>query len=232
MQVKLLIFLAVWKRPEITEICFMGINRLRKSGLFPIQALAVISEISMIPLCKKYDIDYVMYKNEPLGEKKNFGVKAALTKDWDYLIEIGSDDLLKNELLQLYAPHFGHKHLLGCSDFAYVNSEDLECRRIRTKTVPYGIGRAISREAIKKIGNLWPMKANQSMDGSSHIAFVRSGFPDTRVRGEHPLAIDIKSEVNIWPFNYLEGTKIEFAEAVSGISAEEIEAIKSLYVAA
>ena len=79
---RLMIFLAVWKRPEITEICFMGINRLRKSGLFPIEAMAVISEESMKPLCKKYGIDYVMYKNEPLGEKKNYGLREAMKKDF------------------------------------------------------------------------------------------------------------------------------------------------------
>ncbi len=231
MPVKLLIFLAVWKRPEITEICFMGINRLRKSGLFPIEAFAVISEDSMIPLCEKYDIDYRMYKNEPLGEKKNYGLSVAMDKDFDYLIEIGSDDLIKTELLELYAPYFGHKHLLGCNDFVCINSEDLECRRIHTNKTPYGAGRAISKEALSKIGTLWPWKAMQGMDKSSHFTLVRSGFTDTRV-GNGPLVIDIKSDVNIWPFNYLEGTKIEFSEAVKGISTEEIEAIKSLYVAA
>src|SRR6478752_4031551 len=96
---RLLVFLAVWKRPEITEICFMGIDRLRKTGLFPIEAFAVISEESMIPLCEKYNIDYCFYKNEPLGEKKNFGLTEAYKKEWDYLVEIGSDDLLKNEYL-------------------------------------------------------------------------------------------------------------------------------------
>src|SRR5688572_7778218 len=130
MQVKLLIFLAVWKRPEITEICFMGINRLRKSGLFPIEAFAVISEESMIPLCEKYDVQYCFYKNQPLGEKKNYGLSQAMKKDFDYLIEIGSDDLLKTELLEAYAPYFGHKHFIGLSSFYYLNSEDFECRKI------------------------------------------------------------------------------------------------------
>lgn len=36
----------------------------------PIEALAVISEETMIPLCEKYGIRWVFYKNEPVGERK------------------------------------------------------------------------------------------------------------------------------------------------------------------
>lgn len=148
---KVLIFLAVWRRPEITEICFIGIDRLRKSGLLQIDTLAVISEQSMIPLCKKYDIDFVMHKNEPLGEKKNVGLNYAMLKSWDYLLEIGSDDVMKTEILEYYksvmeqrVPFFGINH------FYYINSADGECRRYLTKA-SYGAGRCIAREVIEKV---------------------------------------------------------------------------------
>lgn len=145
---RLLFFLAVWKRPEITEICFMGLNRLKKTGLYPIETLAVISENSMIPLCKKYGIDYVYYKNEPVGEKKNFGLTEAFKKKWDYLVELGSDDLLKNELLEIYKPYLGTRALLGINHFCYINSEDGHCRRMTSDT-SFGLGRAISRDALQ-----------------------------------------------------------------------------------
>lgn len=146
---RLLFFLAVWKRPEITEICFMGLNRLKRAGLYPVETLAVISEKSMIPLCKKYGIDYTMYKNEPVGEKKNHGLTEAFKKKWDYLIELGSDDLLKTELLELYRPHLGTRELLGINHFCYINSEDGNCRRMTSDT-SFGLGRAISREALQR----------------------------------------------------------------------------------
>jgi len=225
MQVKLLIFLAVWKRPEITEICFVGINRLRKSGLFPIDVLAVISEVSMTSLCKKYDIDYVMYKNEPLGEKKNFGLKVAMTKEWDYLIEIGSDDLLKTEILESYSHYFGKYDLIGLDSFYYLNSEDLECREYRNASL-FGVGRAMSRKSIKQIGELWRGDLNEGLDNNSTSKFHRAGFMDARIR--RPLAIDIKSKVNIWPFNYLQGKKVDFETVVEGLSSEEICSLQRL----
>lgn len=145
---KVLIFLAVWKRPEITEICFMGLNRLRKNSRLPVEAFAVISEESMIPLCEKYGIKYTFYKNEPLGEKKNHGLNEAMKLDWDYLIEIGSDDLLKDELLVKYEPLMGKYDYFGTKDSVIINSKDGRCRRLQSDTV-YGLGRCISRNVLK-----------------------------------------------------------------------------------
>jgi len=148
---KILIFLAAWRRPEITEICFMGIDRLRKSGLYPIDTMCVISEKSMIPLCKKYNIDFVIHKNEPLGEKKNVGLNYAMLKSWDHLLEIGSDDILKTEILEAYRPYFEKGvELFGIKDLVFMNSENGECRRYKTNTV-FGAGRVMKRSTIEQI---------------------------------------------------------------------------------
>lgn len=144
---KLLVFLAVWKRPEITEICFVGLNRLIKNSRYPIEAFAVISEESMIPLCDKYNIKWTFYKNEPVGEKKNHGLNEAMKLEWDYLLEIGSDDLVKDELIELYAPNFGKYDLFGTKDAVIINSEDGMCRRLKSDTT-YGLGRCMSRKAV------------------------------------------------------------------------------------
>jgi hypothetical protein len=222
---KLLIFLAVWKRPEITEICFMGVDRLRKSGLFPIEAFAVISEALMVPLCRKYEIDFCLHENLPLGKKKNFGLQQAMKKDFDYMIEIGSDDLLKTELLEAYAPYFGHKHLIGLNSFYFLNAEDGACRRYSNPSL-YGMGRAVSRYALEQTGELWRDDLNKGLDNYSTAQLIKKGFTDVRIK--EPLAIDIKSDINIWPFNYLNGKQADFEEVVQGLSAEEVKAIKSL----
>lgn len=146
---RLLVFLAVWKRPEITEICFMGLNRLRKNSRFPIECFAVISEESMIGLCDKYDIKWTFYKNEPLGEKKNHGLTEAMKLEWDYLIEIGSDDLIKDELIEKYSEYAGKHEMFGTKDAVIIDSETGRCRRLQSDTV-YGLGRCISRKVFEK----------------------------------------------------------------------------------
>ena len=146
---KILVFLAVWKRPEITEICFMGLERLRNNSPLPIEAFAVISEETMIPLCNKYGIKWTMHPNEPVGNKKNHGLTEAMKLDWDYLLEIGSDDLVKDELIELYKPLLGKAPMFGTKDAVIINSVDGQCRRLRSDTV-YGLGRCISRDVFEK----------------------------------------------------------------------------------
>lgn len=223
---KLLIFLAVWRRPEITEICFMGIDRLRKSGLSPIEAFAVISEESMKPLCKKYSIDYVMHKNEPLGEKKNAGLTAALQKEFDYLVEIGSDDLLKNEFLTLYP---FERDVYGLQDFIMLDSETGECRRLTHRDGAYGVGRAISRRAIESAAPLWHPRQTCGLDNWSEMYRLSpKGFLMKRVASNDPVVIDIKGAESMWPFNHLHGVPYDFKEAMKGLSEEEKNAIECL----
>lgn len=227
---KLLIYLAVWRRPEITEICFMGITRLK--DLYPIEAFAVISEESMIPLCEKYDIKYCFYKNLPLGEKLNYGLSQALKLEWDYLIGIGSDDLLKNELLDLYKPYMERHHSIAMDNILFLNSETGGCRFVKTNS-RFGAGRCLSRYAVEKVPKLYNIKLNHGMDNESCFELARHGIGEIRLKSDKPLIIDIKSKEGILDFNAVRtlGEKYPFDLAVEGLSENEIEAIKSLQYA-
>lgn len=219
---KLLFFLAVWKRPEITEICFMGLNRLKK--LAPIECFAVISEPEMIPLCEKYGVDWCMTQNFPLGLKKNYGVRQALKKDFDYLIELGSDDLLKNEILNVYkwdAP------VLGLDSAVHLDTKTGSCRLLSSMSSLFGGGRALSREVLES-GDVWHNNRSNGLDKNSHFNISRRGFLGKRVRTEKPLIIDLKSETNIWRYNSSVGKKYALNDALEGLSQEEVNAIKCL----
>lgn len=225
---KLLIYTAGWKRPEITEICFMGIKRLQQVPGFEISAFAVISEDSMIPLCEKYGVEWCIHENLPLGAKKNYGAKQALKHDFDYLIEIGSDDLLKNEVLTAYkwdAP------VIGLMDFALVNTDNGVCKRISTQIPKYGAGRAIKRFVIESF-EIWNPKVSRGMDNVSAVTLGKAGITQRGVKSEEPLCVALKSQTNIWSYSSMPGGKYPIEKAFEGLSVEEIEAIKSLQYAA
>ena len=150
-KIKLKLFLAVWKRPEITELCFLGIQRLKTHPSFDISAFAVISEVDMIGLCEKYDIDWIITENLPLGKKKNFGLRQLSYYDFDFMMEIGSDDLVTNNLLTQYLPYFEKYDFFGISDVAYIESENGECRRLIADKTTYGAGRVISKDLLEKM---------------------------------------------------------------------------------
>lgn len=207
----------------------MGITRLRGSGLFTIEALAVISEESMIPLCEKYNIKYCFYKNLPLGEKLNYGLSQALKLEWDYIIGIGSDDLLKNEILDVYKPYFGRNHSIALDSIVFLNSETGGCRWVKSNS-RFGAGKALSRYALEKVPKLYNEKLSQGMDNESCFLLAANGIGEIRLPSDKPLIIDIKSKDSVWDFNAVRGLgeKYPFDLSVDGLSLEEIEGIKSL----
>ena len=154
-----------WKRPEITAICFRGIQRLKNIGSVDIDALAVISETEYEAICKSYNIAQTFFKNTPLGEKKNHGLQVALKKKWDYLMELNSDDLIKDELIEVYLPYLQKGiDYLGIENFCFLDSETGQLRQYASKTV-YGIGRVYSREAIVKAAKMQPIVAKETAFG-------------------------------------------------------------------
>jgi hypothetical protein len=231
-KIKLLIYLALWKRPQITELCFKGLNRLRQHPDFDIQVLAVASEPGMLHLCEKYNVMCVTHSNEPLGKKKNFGLQAARGLQFDYLLEIGSDTLILNELLDQYvlSGFIGSEHFFGVADCAFIDSESQACRRTG-KASTYGGGRMISRAALEAMEfKIWPDDRMKGLDNASVMKMAMGGFWYKQVKpAEIPMVVDVKSEVNIWPFNHLVGVEFDVNRILERLSEEEVSAIKELW---
>lgn len=222
---KLLFYLALWKRPEITEICFIGLKRL--CNKFNGEILAVISQDEMIPLCEKYGVMWVMHNNLPIGRKKNFGLRESLRLDWDYVVELGSDDIIKDELIEMYLPEMQmDTPVLYCGSVSFINSETLACRYIKSGS-PFGLGRAIKRSVIEEDHEIYPA-INNGLDKMVLFTMAKRGILGKIVKTERPLTIDIKSDVNIWKYSSSLGQKIGLTEVLEGLSSEEVEAIKSL----
>jgi hypothetical protein len=227
---KILIYLAIWKRPEITELCFMGIDRMKEHPDYTFETLAVISEESMISLCEKYGVKWIMHENLPLGKKKNVGLQKAREFEFDFLMEIGSDDLILNDLLDVYKKFHVKYDFFGIGDCAFVDTESGSCRRY-TSSSTYGAGRMISRKALEAMDFvLWPDKLNKGLDNQSVFSLYKKGFkywqvPDSNI----PLVIDVKSETNIWKFNHLLGEPFDLNILLEKLSLKEIEHLKQCW---
>lgn len=230
-KIKLKIFLAVWKRPEITELCFMGIQRIKNHPAYDISAFAIISEPEMIPLCEQYNIDWVITDNLPLGKKKNYGLKQLSNYDFDFLMEIGSDDLITNNLLDQYLPYFENHQFFGISDVIYIESENGECRRLIAGKTTYGAGRIISKKLLESMNyNLWRNDLNRGLDNNSILNIeTKTGVKFNKVpASDEPGIIDVKSNENIWKFNYFLGIPYDINKVYDNLSNQEIEQLISL----
>jgi hypothetical protein len=171
-----------------------------------------------------------MHQNYPLGKKKNYGLKAASEYQFDYLLEIGSDDIITNELLDQYLNYFGYNEFFGISDIAYIESESGECRRLISHSTTYGAGRCISREILEKAKwKLWKDDLNRGLDNDSTRKINNLGYKFTKVEPlDQPCLIDVKSQENIWKFNYFLGQSYDPSKLLSSLSISELNCLNSL----
>jgi hypothetical protein len=140
----------------------MGLQRLMKHPRFSCSAFAVISEPEMIPLCEKYGIEYLVHENLPVGMKKNAGLHELLKKDFDYLIELGSDDLMLDEILDVYEPSMKRgEDFFGARSLLMVDSVEATCRQIQfDDDCAQGLGRCMSKKMLMTFTGKVHVKAN------------------------------------------------------------------------
>lgn len=197
---------------------------------FDIEVLAVISEPEMIPLCDRFHVKYIMHENFPLGLKKNAGLQEAKKFDFDFMMEIGSDDLILDDLFESYKKFFVKYDFFGINDAAYINAENLDCCRLQSPAV-FGAGRVISRKALELVNfNIWS-KQQKGMDKVGINVLYAAGVKYWQIPPiDYPLVVDIKSPVNIWPFRDFKklGVRYDINEIYSRISEQEVNAIKCL----
>lgn len=268
---RILVFTPVWKRPEITEIWCLGILRLKKK--FDLDAFCVVSpedETHNRLLLDKYGIDYCEHPNK-LGAKKNCGLNEAMKKDFDYLMELNSDDLIKDELIDVYADLMEDgESFIGINNFVFYNSKTGKGKECTSNTL-FGIGRAykksmLERETIRvkikvnktfagdqyyfKAGNaywvhpevvgpfceviseprymMWDDSADRGMDNFSKGVLERRGVTPKVVKTDEPLAIDVKSDINLWRYEDMPGEKYLTGKMMLGLSDDEKNLLNAL----
>lgn len=199
----ILTFTPVWRRPEIFRICLQGINRLVNYApeRYKITPFFIISESWAAVELQKYGWDWVAVQNHPLGNKKNMGLKYAMQQiqEFDYILEIGSDDLIKNEYLDLAEPLLreGKPHI-SASAVHFIDTTTGKTAAYITEKI-IGLGRFIKAEALKPIPRLelWNPEGDRGMDTFSWRHLEQYGIKKTTIETNNGELLDIKSATNI-----------------------------------
>lgn len=97
-------FIPVYRRLKVTELCYQGLRRILShiGDRATCRVLVCGSEPEHEALARRYSWDYIHQDNEPLGRKMNGGIEHALGQEFDYLFQLNSDDLLSNELADIF----------------------------------------------------------------------------------------------------------------------------------
>lgn len=219
----------VWRRPEILNICIQRFLAI-KCPYADTEPVFIISkedpEFDLnYQLVRSYK--YLIYKNAPLGEKKNAGLRFCRNFEWDYFMDLNSDNVFTPLMWHYYKPYFdsntdffglanGHYfyHLrtdtvLRVTDYAY-NEEG---------PVIWNGGRMIRRAVIDTVGDLWRDDHHTGMDGMSHYNITQAGFRPSYVNaGTLPLMMNLISNITLTPIEMLE----DYGENVSSSWAREV----------
>ena len=205
---KIQVVIPLWKRPEVTKFCFDKLLQLIGESKHEIRVLCVISESEYIPVCDEFGFNWIYADNNPLGDKINKGIRRALEFKWDYLMMMNSDDVIKAKLIdEYYQPFFDKQEkFFGINTVTYVKFGTSEARVVNYGYSILGIGKCIRRDVVEQMkGNLYPPNLNRCLDDNMMDRMISvKAFPRT-VAYEGQLAMDFKSEVNIWPWEKFEG---------------------------
>lgn len=202
---RILILIPLWRRPEIVRIFLHHL----KSTLpdFEIMPLFILSPEDPDREILEYQIrgfERCYCENVPLGRKMNYGLSQALNYEFDYLMNIGSDNVYTFRLWELYESYFIERcPFFGINDIYYYSIPDNEALFIKSyaqgaddSPMPIGAGRCLRRDLVT--GDLYRDEWNWGMDGASAWTLQQRGHLPTVIptNGE-PVMLDIKTATNL-----------------------------------
>lgn len=218
-KIKLAIVSAVWKRPEVFELFAKGIHILMKSTDIEIEVIIAGSEGEQSKqMVEKHGFIYVEMPNEPLATKVNQPVLIAKQLKVDYVLCVGSDDIITPELLKVYESYMRKGiDYIAVTDFYFY---DLKSKQATywagytekwRKGHPAGAGRLISSRLMDAWKwSPWEIKDSKVLDNSMQAKLRTT--PHTAemfsLKEKGVYALDIKSETNMTPFKLWDNTSI------------------------
>jgi hypothetical protein len=216
---KVAIVSLVWKRPEVFEMFAKGIKHLIANSKNEYIVIIAGSEgETSRQMVEKHGFIYTEMPNEPLSEKANKPVLIAKEHNVDYVLAVGSDDVISPGLMAAYDKRMKKAmDYIAVLDFYFY---DLKSGRASywggyledyRKGCACGAGRLMSKKLMDAWGwQPWEVKHSRVLDNSiqeklkitSHTSDVFS------IKEQGLYALDIKSATNMTPFAQWDNTHL------------------------
>lgn len=201
---KTAIIVPVWKRPEVTRVCFENLSKTG-CGVF-----VAYSEHWVADLLVEYGFKGFYIENNPLGKKKNNLLKRSLEHEWDQVMEMGSDNLVDltklDEYLSLGLDHY------GTSSIYFADPKKKRAKYYNAPRKIWGAGRVMSRKAVEDSFPLWDDKGTIYLDAQANAKLESKGYKYSVVK--EPLCVDIKTETNIHPYSRFDGVNVKYSSVI------------------
>lgn len=212
-KIKLVIGTMMWGRFELFQFWCDHIKRLQKEcPEIEIIPISVGSEgYKSKSICESNGIHYLEHENLPLRNKANARLKFAKQFNPDYIMFLGSDDIISTSLLKEYHTHMlDGVHILEVMDLYYfdrISKRSAYCEGYiskRRKGEPMAVARCISSYVAEEFNwELWNTNINSSPDANINKNLRSTIFSNFRlnIKNKH-LVLDIKGEgINVFKPN-------------------------------
>lgn len=212
-KIKLAIVTSIWKRHDIFELFAKGVkNLMEKCDQFEITVVVSGSEwIKSHDLVRVlHGFNYIEIPNEPLAAKVNATTYACKDLGVDYVLCVGSDDVISPELLNEYAIHMRKGiDFIGITDCYFYDTVSKKSlywggyREQYRKGHTTGAFRALSVRLLAQWDWMpWENKDSLVLDKSMQdkLKVTPHTIHTFSMKEKGMFALDIKSSTNMTPF--------------------------------
>lgn len=206
----------VWKRPEVFEMFAKGVHHLN----------AEIEDLNLEVICagsegeksrkmvEAHGFHYIEIPNKPLAVKMNATTLKAKELDSDYVICMGSDDIIHPDLMREYLKWMQKKtDFIGVTDFYFYDTESGKSlywggyRERYRLNVTAGAARVISKQLMNRWDWMpWFTKHDDFLDNSMQ-GRIRGKIKILNMKSLGLYGLDIKSSTNMTPFEAWDNTE-------------------------
>lgn len=208
---KIAITTMIWKRPEVFEIWAAGIKRLKKD--FPkinfiITVTGSEGGVSR-KLVKKFKFEYHEYPNEPIGAKANARLQFTRTFKPDYVLFMGSDDLISSATFAYYLKQIkkGYQEIAPLDLYYWYKGQIIYSYGYQGDRFgePVAVGRMLKANVLDHFDwKMWDADAKRYLDGQirNKVKLLEIPYCYYSCRQQNFCILDIKTDVNMTPFKW------------------------------
>ena len=198
------IITANWNRPDVLALWCASIKRIREDLDIFIPAV-VVSDRWDRDTCDKYHVHHINHKNNPVSEKFNAGCQYARSLGVDYVMILGSDDIVSTETISRYMTAMEQEYdVIGTANVYFYGRGVKGVKTLvhlqRDKKM-LGVGKTISAKVMEQVDwRPWKDEKNWALDAICHKYI--SPFIGTSHILEETKIFDCKTSTNINKFSF------------------------------
>lgn len=207
---KLAIITAVHGRVELTRIVYERLRRTIEVLPFDVVVCVAGDERKHLELAGEYEWDWITTPNHWVSKKFTNALWMAKQHAPDYVMTIGSDDLIHPQLFEYYSEWLD-MDCIGVNQMHFYEAATHRMKLFTGYETPQtmGAGRMYSSTLLDDLDwDLWRIPANHGLDTQASRLIDLIGVEETLIDAP-ALICDVKTDTNINTYASIPGIEID-----------------------